>query len=101
MNPFLRSAEFDEWLTGLTDFRAKARILGQLRSAMAGKFGDCEPVGDGVSEMRVHVGPEYRVYFCRSGDATYLLLRGDNKGSQQRDIARARKMARDIKENKR
>jgi putative addiction module killer protein len=100
MNTFLRSPEFDEWLTELADFKAKARILGRLRSATLGNFGDCESVGDGVSEMRVHVGPGYRVYFCRRGETIYLLLYGGNKASQRRDIARARKMAREIEEKR-
>jgi putative addiction module killer protein len=51
MNTFLRTQEFDDWLTKLRDQVAKARILARIRSAEAGNFGDCEPVGDGVSEM--------------------------------------------------
>ena len=62
----LRSAEFDAWLSALADAKGKARILGRLRSAAFGNFGDCHVVGEGVSEMRVHVGPGYRVYFTRT-----------------------------------
>jgi putative addiction module killer protein len=100
MNTFLRSLAFDEWLTRLADFKAKARILKRLRSATLGNFGDCGAVGEGISEMRVHFGPGYRVYFLRRGETIYLLLCGGNKRSQKRDIARARKMAHDIKENR-
>ena len=98
MNSFLRSFEFDAWLSGLADFKAKARILARLRSATLGNFGDCEPVGEGVFEMRVHVGPGYRIYFTRTGAAVYLLLCGGDKATQQRDIRRAQRMARELKE---
>jgi len=57
MNAFLRTTHFDDWVKQLRDQVAKARILARIRSAEAGNFGDCEPVGDGVSEMRIHFGP--------------------------------------------
>jgi putative addiction module killer protein len=100
MNTFVRSSGFDAWLSGLADHKAKARVLARLRSATFGNFGDCEPVGEGVSEMRIHVGPGYRVYFVRVGTTVYILLTGGNKSSQQQDIARAKKMAQDLKETK-
>jgi putative addiction module killer protein len=95
----LRSAEFDAWLSVLAD--AKARTLARLRSAAFGNFGDCEAVGEGVSEMRVHVGPGYQVYFTRTERTVYLLLTGGDKSTQSKDIARAKLMARAIRENKR
>ncbi len=98
MNTFLRSTEFDKWLVALKDTLGRARILHRIRSASLGNFGDCAPVGDGVSEMRVHVGPGYRVYFTRRGDVTYLLLIGGDKSSQRRDIQHAIEMARALKE---
>jgi putative addiction module killer protein len=101
MNTFARSPEFDAWLSALADFKAKARVLARLRSATLGNLGDCEPVGEGVSEMRVHVGPGYRLYFMRAGTTVYLLLCGGNKASQKRDIARAKRMARELKERQR
>lgn len=67
MNIFERSSGFDAWLSDLKDSMAKARILARLRSAMAGNFGDCEPVGEGVSEMKIDVGAGYRVYYTRTG----------------------------------
>jgi putative addiction module killer protein len=100
MNTFLRSSDFDAWLSGLTDHKAKARILARLRSATLGNFGDCEPVGEGVSEMRIYVGPGYRVYFVRMGTTVYFLLTGGDKSSQKQDIARAKKMARELRETK-
>jgi putative addiction module killer protein len=93
VNEFLRTPEFDEWLRALRDHVGKARILARLRSASLGNFGDCEPVGEGVSEMRIHAGPGYRVYFTRRGQTVYLLLCGGDKSSQQKDIRRAKELA--------
>lgn len=90
MNAFLRTPEFDAWLKALRDPLGKARIVARIRSAEQGNFGDCEPVGDGISEMRIHAGPGYRVYYCRRGDVVYLLLCGGNKSTQQRDIRAAK-----------
>ena len=96
MNTFLKSDEFDDWLSGLKDQVGKAIIAKRIRSAEAGRFGDCEPVGEGVSEMRIHYGPGYRAYFTRRGDVVYLLLLGGDKSTQKRDIKRAKDMARAI-----
>jgi putative addiction module killer protein len=98
MNMFVRSSEFDAWLSRLADRKAKARVLARLRSAALGNFGDCESVGEGVSEMRIHTGPGYRVYFTRTGATIYFLLAGGDKSTQKRDVARAREMARELKE---
>ena len=100
MNTFIRLSDFDAWLSGLADQKAKARVLARLRSAMLGNFGDCEPVGEGISEMRIHAGPGYRVYFARTGPAVYLLLAGGDKSSQKQDIIRAKEMARELREMK-
>ena len=94
MNTFLRTEEFDAWLSALKDKVGRARIAHRIRSAEHGNFGDCEPVGEGVFEMRVHVGPGYRVYYTRRGEVVYLLLLGGDKSSQKRDIKRAIEMAR-------
>jgi putative addiction module killer protein len=96
MNTFLRSGEFDAWLAGLKDKVGRARIAHRIRSAEQGNFGDCEPVGEGVSEMRIHVGPGYRAYFIRRAEVVYLLLLGGDKSSQKRDIKRAIEMARNL-----
>ena len=96
MNSFQRSDEFDAWLTALKDKLGRARIVHRIRSAEFGNFGDCEPVGEGVSEMRIHFGPGYRVYFTRRGEVVYLLLLGGDKSSQKRDIKRAIEMVRTI-----
>ena len=74
----------------MRDKLAQARIRVRLRSLEAGNFGDCDAVGEGVLELRVHVGPGYRVYFGRHGNAVVVLLRGGNKSSQAADIKRAK-----------
>ncbi len=96
----VRSEAFDAWLSALADPKGKARIAARLRSAAFDNFGDCEPVGEGVSEMRVHVGPGYRVYFMRADRTVYFLLTGGDKSTQSKDIARAKEIARAIREKK-
>jgi len=93
MNILQKSDEFDAWLTKLKDQVGKAKIVLRLDRAANGNFGDCEPVGQGVSEMRIHYGPGYRVYFTRFGEIVYLLLLGGDKSTQKRDIKRAITMA--------
>ena len=94
MNTIIQTDIFDRWLSKLKDIRAKARIIKRIRSAERGNFGDCESVGAGVSEMRIHFGPGYRVYFVRVGELVYLLLCGGTKRGQKRDIAKAKNLAR-------
>ena len=90
MSTFLRTSEFDAWLRALRDPIAKARVIARIRSAESGNTGDCGPVGDGISEMRIHVGPGYRLYYCRRGEITYLLLCAGDKSSQKKDICIAK-----------
>ena len=94
----VRSLKFDAWLRGLADHKARARIFARLTKAELGHFGDCKPVGEGVSEMRIDVGPGYRIYFVRTGPAVYFLLVGGDKSSQDRDIEQAKAMARELRE---
>ena len=97
---FQQSPEFEAWLRQLTDEKGKARILARLTRASFGNFGDCEPAGEGVSEMRIDYGPGYRVYFVRYGAEVYLLLLGGDKSTQRRDIRQAKAMARKLKEQR-
>jgi putative addiction module killer protein len=92
MNTLLRTDEFDTWLKGQRDRMAQARIVQRLDAAVIGHFGDCEPVGEGVSEMRIHVGAGYRVYFTRRAKVVYVLICGGDKASQKRDIKRAKQL---------
>jgi putative addiction module killer protein len=94
----VRSPDFDAWLRDLLDRQAKAMILVRLNRAGLGNLGDCVAVGRGVSEMRVHCGAGYRVYFVRNNMIIYLLTGGD-KGTQGRDIERAKKLAKALKES--
>ena len=98
MFTLVRSSIFSDWLLALTDAKGRAHVLARLARASAGNFGDCEPIGEGVSEMRIHYGPGYRVYFMRRDATVYVLLSGGNKASQQRDIARALQEARRLKD---
>ena len=88
---------FVEWLGGLADRQARARIQARLARVAAGNFGDVEPVGEGVLELRIDWGPGYRVYFARVGNAIVLLLCGGDKRTQQRDIKRAKEYFEDYK----
>ena len=91
----VQSATFKRWLEGLQDRRAVARIGVRLRGVSMGNLGDARTVGGGVSEMRIHSGPGYRLYFTRKGASVIVLLCGGDKGSQRRDIERARRIAQD------
>jgi len=77
---------FARWLDGLRDLRARARIQVRIERLAAGNPGDAEPVGEGVSEMRIAYGPGYRVYYKKRGRALVILLAGGDKTSQARDI---------------
>ena len=88
---------FVEWLAGLNDQQARARIAARLARVAAGNLGDVEPVGDGVMELKIDWGPGYRVYFARIGQAIVLLLCGGDKRTQQKDINRAKDYFEDYK----
>lgn len=88
-----RTREFDRWLQRLRDMRAKARILARLRSVEYGNMGDIEPVGDGISELRIHYGPGYRVYLKRAGKVLLLILCGGDKSTQEKNILKAKSLA--------
>lgn len=83
---------FTEWLEAVRDKLAQARIRVRLRQVQAGNFGDCEPVGEGVLELRVHIGAGYRVYCARHGQTVVLLLCGGDKGGQKADVKRAKEL---------
>ena len=100
MNIISETAAFADWLGEFRDNVGKARILARIRQAKNGNFGDCRPVGDGVSEMRVHVGPGYRLYYAQEGLQVYLLILGGDKSNQMKDAKRAKEIWREIKENK-
>lgn len=86
---------FRAWLSSLRDARAKQKIAIRIQRMRFGNAGDVKPVGSGVSEMRVDEGKGYRVYFIRRGDVLVVLLCGGSKKSQQRDIAEAKRLAKE------
>lgn len=88
--------EFQDWLDGLNDRRAQIRIVARLRLAQAGNLGDWNSVGGGVSEMRVDVGPGYRLYFTRRGHFLVVMLAGGDKSSQKRDLNRVRQIVKQL-----
>lgn len=87
---------FADWLSGLRDVRAKAEVARRVRRLALGNAGDVKPVGEGVSELRITYGPGYRVYFVQRGPVLVVLLCGGDKGSQSRDIIKARSLAEEV-----
>lgn len=90
-----QTTTFSRWLSGLKDYRAKAAIVLRLKQVATGHWGDVKSVGGGVSELRWHIGPGYRVYFTRRGEYIVLLLAGGDKSSQAKDIAKAKELAKE------
>jgi putative addiction module killer protein len=83
---------FTDWLAGLRDKVAAARIRLRLRQVEAGNFGDSAAVGEGVIELRVHIGAGYRVYCARHGKTVVILLCGGDKSTQPSDIKQAKEL---------
>jgi putative addiction module killer protein len=80
---------FSEWIDGLRDRRARARVRVRLDRLSLGNFGDCRSLGGALHELGVDYGPGYRVYFGETGNRIVLLLTGGTKGTQQHDIDQA------------
>jgi putative addiction module killer protein len=91
----VQSDVFTVWLDKLKDKRAAARIVTRIRRMEVGNAGDVRSVGEGVSEIRVDYGPGYRIYFTRRGRTLIILLCGGDKKSQHKDIALAKRMAKE------
>ena len=87
-----QTATFSRWLAALRDVRARTRIQLRIDRLILGHFGDVK-FFDGIGELRVDYGPGYRIYFVRQGNEIIILLCGGDKGSQKRDIERAKQMA--------
>lgn len=105
LNYFLKNVQviggqtkFDKWLRKLKDLRAKAKILFRLQKIEDnGHFGECEPVGNGIRELKINYAKGYRVYFKESDGKIIILLIGGDKSTQQKDIARAKEILKKIK----
>lgn len=91
-----QTEEYSRWFDKLRDRQARARILARIRRLSLGNPGDVEPVGEGVSELRVDFGPGYRIYFKQRGKTIVVLLAGGDKRAQKRDIEKAKELARGL-----
>ena len=91
-----KTETFAQWLDGLRDVRARARVQVRVERLAAGNPGDVEPVGEGVSELRIDYGPGYRVYFKKHGREVVILLAGGDKHTQSADIKTALRLARNL-----
>ncbi len=94
-----KTSEFDKWIRKLKDLRAKTKILFRIQKLETdGHFGDCKPVGDGISEMRINYAKGYRVYFKDKDNKIVVLLIGGDKSTQQKDVKKAKEIWNRIKD---
>ena len=91
----VQSDTFSNWLSRLADRKARARIQARIERLASGNPGDVEPVGNGISEMKISYGPGYRVYFLQRGRFVVVLLCGGDKSTQRTDIKNAKLIAKD------
>jgi len=96
MKTIRTTAEFDDWFDKLRDDRAVAKINTRIKRLARGNPGDVEPIGGGVSEMRIHYGPGYRVYYKDTGREIVILLCGGDKSTQNKDIKRAKEILKEL-----
>lgn len=96
MKAIYTTERFDAWLISLKDKQAARRIQVRIDRAEEGSFGDCKSIGEGVSEMRIHYGPGYRVYFTQRDMEIVILLAGGDKSTQSKDIKTALELARQL-----
>ena len=96
MHTLIQTEMYSKWFAALRDARAQARINIRLRRVELGALGDCKPVGEGVSELRIDHGPGYRVYFLQRSYEVIILLAGGEKSTQAKDIRTAIKLAREL-----
>ena len=90
---------FRDWRTRIRDQRTRALIASRLDRLAFGNAGDVKPVGEGISELRIDFGPGYRIYFQRRGNSLILLLCGGDKSTQAKDIQRAKRLAKEWKDD--
>jgi putative addiction module killer protein len=90
------TSTFIDFVEDLRDDRARAKISARIERLAVGNAGDVVPVGEGISEMRIHYGPGYRVYFIRRGERVIVLLCGGDKSTQEKDIKAAKLLAKNL-----
>ena len=93
-----KTEHFARWLDDLRDLNARVRVQARIEWLAAGNPGDAEPVGEGVSDLRISYGPDYRVYFKRRGLELIIFLAGGDKTTQAKDIRAALRLARNLSE---
>jgi len=98
MHSIKRLPEFDDWLNGLKDGMTRVRLARRLDKVQRGLLGDVAPVGEGISEMREHFGPGWRMYYTERNGLLIVMLGGGNKSTQQQDIIRAIALVKKLKE---
>jgi putative addiction module killer protein len=91
-----KTAAYQDWFNGLKDAMVKIRVQARIDRLTVGNAGDCAPVGEGVSELRLHFGAGWRVYYTQQGNTLTVLLAGGNKKTQQHDIQTALALARNL-----
>jgi len=95
-----KSTNFDTWLGSLKDLRGKIAIARRIERMSQGNFGDVKSVGANVSELRIKVGPGYRVYFTKYEEKLIILLIGGDKSTQTKDINKAKALLEELKDEK-
>jgi putative addiction module killer protein len=86
---------FDTWFENIREIHTRAKILTRLDRLRVGNFGDCKTLGEGIGELRIHYGPGIRIYYSKIGNKVILLLCGGDKGSQVKDIRKAKEYLKD------
>lgn len=93
MNEIKQTDVFQKWRKGLKDERLRGLIASRLDRLAFGHLGDVQPVGQGISELRIHYGAGYRIYFHKRGRTTIILLCAGDKSTQEKDIKKAKRLA--------
>lgn len=96
---FERHERFNQWMRDLRDVNVRALVIKRIRSAELGNWGDCKPIDQGLSEMRIHYGAGNRIYLMRRNQTIYLLLGGGSKSTQSREIEKAFELAETIRKS--
>ena len=91
-----RSSVYKKWIDSLRDSRARYKILTRIERLAEGNPGDVWPVGEGISELRIHYGPGYRVYYKDTGREIIILLCGGDKRTQTKDIEQAKELLQNL-----
>ena len=96
MYSVIETESFAEWVDNIRDMPTRIRLRRRVNKAKLGNLGDIKAVGDGIWEMREFFGPGWRMYYIQRGDVQIVMLGGGDKSSQERDIAAAKAMAKEI-----